>query len=77
MAQSVKYLTLDFGSGHDLGVRGLESCVWLLTDSVEPAWDSLFLSLSLPLPCLPSLCLKVNKLKKNKQTGDNVVGWGQ
>ena len=54
MAQSVKRLTLDFGSGHDLMVRGIEPRVGLCADSVEPAWD--FLSLS-----LLSLSLKINK----------------
>ena len=39
MAQSVKHLTLDFGSGHDLTVHGFER-VRLCADSVEPAWDS-------------------------------------
>ena len=35
------------------------------TDSVEPIWDSLFPSLSVP-PLLPlCLSLKINKLKKN------------
>ena len=30
VAQSVKHLTLDFGSGHDLTVKdGMESCVEL------------------------------------------------
>ena len=32
-------MTLDFGSGHDLVVRGFEPQVRLCTDSVEPAWD--------------------------------------
>ena len=36
VAQSLKHLPLDFGSGHDLTVRELEPCV-----SVEPAWDPL------------------------------------
>ena len=41
MAQSVKRLTLDFGSGHDLAVHELEPCA----DSTKPTWDSL-------TPCL-------------------------
>ena len=45
MAQSVGCLTLDFSSGHDLAVRGFEPHVGLHTDSAEPAWDSLPLSL--------------------------------
>ena len=45
MAQSVKPLTLDFVSGHDLTVRGIEPHVGLCSDRVEPAWDLLPLSL--------------------------------
>ena len=48
MAQSVKRLTLDFGSGHDLTVCEFEPQVRLSSDSVEPAWDPLSLSLSAP-----------------------------
>ena len=51
MAQLVKRLTLDFGSGHDLTVHGFEPRVGLCADSAEPAWESL----SLSLPCLLSL----------------------
>ena len=47
MAQSVKCLTLDFGSGHDVMVGGMESHVRLRTGSMEPTQDSLSLSLSL------------------------------
>ena len=45
VAQLVKCVTLDFGSGHDLAVRGFKPCVGLFTDSTEPAWD--FLSLKI------------------------------
>ena len=48
VAQSVKRLTLDFGSGHDLTVCEIESHVGLCTDSVEPAWGLLSPSLSAP-----------------------------
>ena len=58
-AQSVKRLTLNFGSGHDLTVCGFEPRVGLCADSVEPAWDSLSLPFSLPL--LLSLSLSINK----------------
>ena len=44
--QLVKYLTLDFGSGHELMVHEMESPIMLCTDSTEPAWDFLSLSLS-------------------------------
>ena len=73
MAQPVKSLTQDLGSGHDLTIREFEPHVWLCTGSAEPAWDSLSLSLSLPLPAPPlltlsslSLSLKTNKLKKKQ-----------
>ena len=55
MAQSVKRPTLDFGSGHDLTVRGFEPHVGLSPDSAEPAWGSLFPSLSLSLSAPPLL----------------------
>ena len=60
MAQSVKHLTLGFGSSHDLMVLEFESHIRLCADSAEPALDSLSPSL-LPLPCSFSLSLK-NKL---------------
>ena len=67
MAQSVKRLTLDFGSGHDLTVCELEPA-----SGSEPTARGLLgiVSLSLPLPLLahmsaPSLPLS---LSQNKQT---------
>ena len=54
-AQSVKRPTLDFDSGHDLMVRGFEPHVGLCTDGVEPAWDSLPLSVSVCLCPLHTL----------------------
>ena len=53
VAQSVKPLTHDFGSGHNLTVPGFEAHIGLCVDSAEPVWDSL---------CAPPL--KINKLKK-------------
>ena len=47
----VKCQTPDFGSGHDLSVCEFKPHIWLCSDSVEPAWDSLALLLSLLLPC--------------------------
>ena len=65
MTQSVKHPTLDFGSGHDLTVCGIEPRIGLCTDSVEPAWNlSLALSLSLPWLLSFSFSLKINKLRK-------------
>jgi len=51
MAQPVKPLTLDFGSGHDLGVvRSSPMSGHVL--GMDPAWD--FLSLPLcPFPTTP------------------------
>ena len=60
MAQSVKRPTLDFGLCHDLAFRGCKPGVGLGADSAEPAWDSLSLTLSLPLLAL-SVSLKINK----------------
>ena len=37
VAQSVKHATLDFGSGHDLMVRGTEPHVGFHVAGVEPA----------------------------------------
>ena len=59
VAQSVKRPTLDFGPGQDLTVREFKPLIELCTDSTEPAWDSLSLSLSLLLP--HSLSLSQNK----------------
>ena len=71
VAESVKLLTPDFRSGHDLTVCGIEPRVGLYTDGVEPAWDSLSLplslsfSLSLPLSC--SCCLSLSKINVKKK----------
>ena len=48
MAQSVKHLTPDLGSGHDLAVHEFEHHIGLCTDGMEgmePVWDSLSLTL--------------------------------
>ena len=42
-----------FGSGHDLTVREFNSHIGLCAESVEPAWDSFSLSLSLSVPPRP------------------------
>ena len=49
VAQLVKSLSLDFDLGHDLMVHEIKPLVTLCADSSEPAWDSLCLSVSLPL----------------------------
>ena len=60
VAQLIKHLTLDFGSGHDLTVCEFEPQMGLHADSVEPAWDSVPL---FPLSLLIShVCsLSINK----------------
>ena len=62
VAQSVKCLTFDFGSGHDFTVREIEPSITLHTDRAEPAWDSLFPSLSAPLPFTLSLKINIKKI---------------
>ena len=61
VARLVEHPTLDFGSGRDLTVHGLEPLSGLCAISAEPAWDSLSVPLSLFLPNLGSLPLKINK----------------
>ena len=61
MAQLVKHLTLEFGSGHDLTVHGIEPFIGLCADCAEPAWE---FSVSLSLcPSLPR-SLSVSKINK-------------
>ena len=64
-AQSAKCLTLDFSSSQDLTVCGIEPQVRLHADGAEPAWDSLFPSLSAPPPLVGTrtcaLYIKINK----------------
>ena len=60
VAQWIKRPTLDFGSGHDLTVRGFEPCVRLCPDNAEPAWDSLSPSLSAPHLLVLSLSLSLS-----------------
>ena len=65
MAQSIKQLTFGFGSGHGLTVGEIQP--W--SGSALTVWSLLgifSLPLSLPLPGLCSLSLKINKLKKNR-----------
>ena len=57
--QSVKRPTPGFSSGHDLTVREFEPCIGLHADSVEPAWDSLSVFLSLSPDC--TLCVSQNE----------------
>ena len=57
MAQLVEHLALDFGPGHDLTVHEIRPCVKLCADSMETAWDSPSLLLSLTLSCAFSISL--------------------
>ena len=50
MAQSDKHPTLDFSSGHDLTVHGIEPHIGLHDDSAEP---------SLSAPSLITVCVCV------------------
>ena len=59
VAQSGKHLTLGFSSGHDLVVCGFEPYIGLHAGSVEPPWDSLSPSLSVPPSFTPSLSLSL------------------
>ena len=70
VVQSVKRLTLDFGSGHDLMVCEIEPHVESHFGNAEPAWDSLSPSLSLyPSPTYALfLSLKITKLFKKENT---------
>ena len=65
---SVVYVpeTLDFGLGHDLIVRESKPCIGLHADSVDPAWHSV--SLFLSLPCLFSISLS-EEIKVNFKKG--------
>ena len=60
MLQSVKPLTLDLSSGHNLMVREIEPHVGLCTEAGS-LFGILSLPLSLPLPCssVLSLSLKI------------------
>ena len=61
VAQSIGPLTLDFGSGRDRTVGEFQPRIGLHVDSVEPAWDSVSLSLPTPLLLTLSLSFKINK----------------
>ena len=68
----MKCPTLDFSAGHDLTVRETAPYIGLCEDSVEPAWDSLPPSLSVPRTLV--LSLKINVFfffKKNLSQENN------
>ena len=66
MALSVKCLTLDLGSGHDLMVPQFELCIRACIDTAESAWDSLSPSLPAPPPLMLSHSLSLSLSKINK-----------
>ena len=76
VAQSVKHLTLDFCSAHNLTVCEFELQVRLCADSVKPAWDSLC-----PSPTCVCPPPQINKLTKSLFSCDNTklggVSWSK
>ena len=71
-AQSVEQLTHDFSSGHDPWVLGSSPASGPML-SVEPAWDSPSLPLSLPCSCSLTLSLSL-KRKEKKRRGEERRG---
>lgn len=64
VAQAVKWSTLEFSSGHELTVGGVEPTVG--SESVESPWNSLFLSLCSSLAhALAGSLSKINLKKQN------------
>ena len=57
VAQSVKHLTLDLGSGHGLAVRGFKAHIGLSVDGAEAAWGPVSPSLWPSPACALSLSL--------------------
>ena len=65
MAQAVKCLTLDLGSGHDLMIHGMEPHI----GSVLTARSLLGIFSLCPSPvCAVSLSLRINKILKTKKS---------
>ena len=65
LGHSVKCLTLDLSSRHDLMVCGFKPHIGLCPGSAQPAWDSLYAS---PLPALLFPLSLKNKTKQKKTT---------
>ena len=61
MAQSVEQQTLDFGSGHDLRVLGLNSAVGAPRSAGSRLEDLICFSLPLPLFALVHSLCKINQ----------------
>ena len=72
MAQSVKSLNLDFGSGQGT-LREIKPRVRPSTDSIEPAWDFFSLPLSLPLPQLKNKEINLKQTNKQKPSGFDML----
>ena len=78
VAQLVKHLTLDFGSGHDLMVHGIKPSTGLQADRAGPAQDTLSPSLSLSLFPSPACAFSLSQNKhflKKKEKEKNQTIW--
>ena len=62
MAQSVKRLTSDLGSGHDFTVREIKTHMGLCAVSLEPAWYALSSLSFLPPAHTHALSLKIKTI---------------
>ena len=62
VAQLVKGVMLDFGSGHDLTVGKFKYRISIFANTAEPAWESPFLS----APPLLMISLSVSLSRINK-----------
>ena len=60
VAQSVERLTLDFSSGQDLKVCGIEPRIGLCAGSTEATWDPLSPPFSAP-PVLALVCFSLSQ----------------
>ena len=72
VAHSLKRLTFGFDSGHDLTVPEIQPRFGLCADSMEPAWYSLSLPLSLPL--VDAHAFSQNKYINVKKNSDFLIG---
>ena len=71
---SVKCLTLHFGSVLDLTVHEIEPHIRLCAASMEPAWDSLCLCLSLCLSLFKNKYINLKKENKENRVSESCSG---